>query len=215
MADHVDVGVLHRSDHPAGHRLARLCEVGVDRRHREVEPLQERSRPVDRSVGIDVQLRSVQQCHPWVAFLERLQLRSLSEHLLVRHPLHRQVRRMVRHGVVGVALGGRRRQHLFEGRDAVGEIGVRVQVAPDLRQFQHVGELGGRGSLDLAAVLPEGGRDPREPQPLVHLFLGLGHVSAAINASLSTSKSPYSFSLRPLRTAISRIRTLCAFDPVK
>ena len=27
MPDHVDVGVLHRPDHPSGHRVARLIEV--------------------------------------------------------------------------------------------------------------------------------------------------------------------------------------------
>ena len=80
---------------------------------------------------------------------------------------------MVGHGVVGVVLGGRRRQHLFEGRDAVGEIGVRVQVAAHLFQRHDLWELAGEGGFDLATIFPQRRFDERQPESFVDVALGL------------------------------------------
>src|SRR4249920_3415022 len=140
----------------------------------DVEPLEEVGVPVHVALGADVELGPVQQGHLRVRGLQRPELLPLREHLLVRHPLHEQVRGVVRHRVVRVPQLGGCREHLFERGQAVREVGVRVQVAPQLPAHEHIGERALKRRLDLAAILAERGRDPRERELLVDLLLGLG-----------------------------------------
>ena len=87
-----------------------------------------------------------------------------------------------------------------------------VQVAARSASGHDLRQLAREGRLDLSSILAKRRLDVRQAESFVDLLLGLGD---AISPSVSTSNRPYSFSLRPLRTAISRIRTLWAFEPVK
>ena len=85
---------------------SRLVEVRVHRRHGDVEARQELLVPVHRAVGVDVELGAVEQAHLRVAGLELGDLHALGQDLLVGHPLHREVGRVVGDGVVGVPVFG-------------------------------------------------------------------------------------------------------------
>ena len=86
---------------------------------------------------------------------------------------------MVGDGVVGVAVRGRRVEHRLEGRDAVGEVRVRVEVAAEVGELDHAWQRALERRLDLAAVLPQRRRDPRQAQAFVDLLLGLGDDQVA------------------------------------
>ena len=136
-------------------------------------PARKSSGPVDVAVRVDVQLGAVQQRHV-VVRLERAEALALREDLVVGHPLHRQVRRVVGHGVVRVAQRRGRVQHLLQRREPVRQVGVGVQVAPEVLELQDLGQLAGQRGLDLTAILPERRLDVRQPEALVDLRLGLG-----------------------------------------
>ena len=144
--------------------------------------------------------------------LQRPQLLALREDLLVGHPLHRQVRRVIGDGVVGVAQRRGGLQHLVERGQPVGQVRVRVQVAAEVLELQDLRQLAGDRRLDLAAILPERRLDVRQPEPLVDLLLGLGREQVSrLRRRTARTRSASG----PARTASSRIRTLCALEPVK
>ena len=101
------------------------------------------------------------------------------------------------------------------GCDAVGQVGVGVQVTAQVRLGDQGGQLAALGGLDLPAVLAQRRRDPRQPQRLVHLLLGGGGEQRPLSAAVPESNRPYSDSFWPRWMAISRSLTLCACDPVK
>src|SRR5581483_5955203 len=118
VPDDVDVGVLAGGDDPAGQLVAVLGEVGVHRGDAQVEAGQEVVVPVDAARRVDVQLGAVQQHHVGVAALQGGDLLALGEHLLVGHPLHEKVRRVVGDGVVVVPQSGRGGDHVLQRGDA-------------------------------------------------------------------------------------------------
>ena len=100
---------------------------GLNRRDADVEAAQEVIVPVHAAVGRDVELAAVQQGHAG-GVRERAQLIALGEHLLVGHPLHDEVRRVIGDRVVPIPPCPGGRDHSRQRDDAVGEVGVRVQV---------------------------------------------------------------------------------------
>jgi len=78
--------------------------------HADVEPAQEFLVPVHAPVGRDVELAAMQQDHIG-GVRERAQLLALREHLLIGHPLHDQIRRVVGDRVVLIPPGLGRRDH--------------------------------------------------------------------------------------------------------
>ncbi len=110
---------------------------------------------------------------------ESVHLFALREHLLVGHPLHRQVRRVVGDRVVGVALRSTRFQHAFERREPVGEVRVRMEVALDLREGDHVGQFAGERRLDLATILAQRRLDEGQAEMPVDVLLRLGSDQVA------------------------------------
>jgi hypothetical protein len=101
-------------------------------------------------------------------------LLPLGQHLLVGHPLHDQVRRVVGDGVVLVSAPPRRVGHRLERGHPVGEVGVRVQVPSQVIDPNEPGYPPLRRQLDLPVVLAHGRGHPRQPEPLVHFLLGPG-----------------------------------------
>ena len=95
-------GFSDRGDEPLRHRRPVLLEAGVNRRDADVEPAQEVLVPVDAAVGRDVQLAAVQQGHARSVSASARSSAALREHLLVGHPLHDQVGRVVGDRVVRV-----------------------------------------------------------------------------------------------------------------
>jgi hypothetical protein len=100
---------------------------GLHRGDAQVEPAQEVLVPVHAAIGGDVELAAVQQDHA-DRVRERAQLVALREDLLVGHPLHDEVGCVVGDRVVLVAAFRGGGDHSLQGDDAVGEVGVRVQV---------------------------------------------------------------------------------------
>ncbi len=137
VPDDVHLRVLAGPQEPAGHLGPALVEVGVHRRHADVESRQEIFRPVDGPVGGDVQLGAVQQHHRAAAVvvepgLQAGQLLPLGQDLLGRHPLHDQVRGVVGDGEVLVPERPRGCHHVVERGDAIGQVGVSVQISLDI-----------------------------------------------------------------------------------
>jgi len=134
---------------PAGHLGAGLAEVGVHRGDADVEPRQEVRVPVDGPVRGGIQLGAVQQRHcaavcaglPGQSADQGADLPPLGEHLLVGHPLHEQVRRVVGDRVIGIAPVSRGGHHLLQRGHPVGEAGVGVQVTADIGFGDQVREL--------------------------------------------------------------------------
>lgn len=180
VADDVDVRVLAGLDDPPGQRLAPLVEVRVHRGHAQVEAGEELPRPVHLAVGADVQLRAVQHPHAAApaAFavlpVELADTFALGEDPFVGHPLHGHVGAVVGDRVIGVAALGGRGDHLLQRGEPVGEVGVGVQIAADVLLLDQVGQLAAQPGLDLAAVLAQGGCDPRQAEAGVDVLLGLG-----------------------------------------
>ena len=85
-----------------------------------------------------------------------------------------------RHVRVALGLGGL--GHVFEGLGAVGPVGVRVQVALDVAELDQLRQAARLGGFDLALVLAQLGRDPRQPQALVdaRLVLALEDFAAGV-----------------------------------
>ena len=75
-----------------------------------------------------------------------------------------------------------------------------------------VGQRARRGRVDLAAVLAQLRRHPRQAE---RLRRSPSSVSPAMRAWSSASNSPYSFSCQPRSSARSRRTMLWAFEPVK
>ncbi len=173
VADDVDVRVLTGGNEPPGHLRPGLLEVRVHRGDADIEPGQEVRVPVHRAVRADVELGAVQQHEaPGEVCCQRPHLLPLGQHLLVGHPLHDQVRRVVGDGVVLVSAPPRRVGHRLERGHPVGEVGVRVQVPSQVIDPNEPGYLPPRRRLDLPAVLAHGRGHPRQPQPFVDLLLG-------------------------------------------
>ena len=119
---------------------------------------------------------------------------------------------MVGDRVVVVAAGPRGGHHLLQRRHAVGQAGVGVQVAAQVGLGDQGGQLAAQRGLHLAGVLahaPAGSRPcPAAGRPPPRSGTRSARRSPASNR-------PYSDSLSLRRTAISRTRTLWAWEPVK
>ena len=138
MSDDVDVGMLDGGKESASHLLARLVEIGVHRGHQNVEVGEEIVIPVQGAVGSDVEFGAVQN-RDSVAASRRGQLASLLKNLLAGHPLHRHQRGVVSDGAVAISMAGCGGDHVVQVSEAVGEIGVHVKVADDVRCLDKVG----------------------------------------------------------------------------
>lgn len=79
---------------------------------------------------------------------------------------------MIGDGAVGVAAPRGCGDHVVRGGQTVGEISVQVQVTAQVADLHQVGELPVECGFDLAAVLAQGGWDPRQAEPSVDLLLG-------------------------------------------
>ena len=97
--------------------------------------------PVDLAVGIDVQLGAVQQLHLGVRRAEPVDLLALRQDLVVGHPLHVEVGRVVGDREVAIAELARAGDHLLEAREAVGQVRVRVEVPLELLHREEGREL--------------------------------------------------------------------------
>jgi hypothetical protein len=119
-------------------------------------------------------------------------------------------RRVVGVREVLVAAGERGLRHLLDRVAPVGGDRVRVHVA--LRSPPRSGAGSRRrGRLELAAVLAQLGRDPRQAEALVDLLLG----RAAVRLAGRVVEDPVLGDVQALRTAASRSATLCSLEPVK
>ena len=213
VADDVDVRVLAGGDEPPGHLRPGLLEVRVHRGDADVEPGQEVRVPVHRAVRADVELGAVQQHDaPGEVCCQRPHLLPLGQHLLVGHPLHDQVRRVVGDGVVLVSAPPRRVDHRLERGHPVGEVGVRVQVPSQVIDPNEPW---------VSAPAPPP-RPPRGPPA----WSGASTPGPAVrrppprsvrrSARLSRHRTVRTRIVSALaRTAIWRTATLCAAEPVK
>ena len=109
----------------------------VHRGHADVEAGQEVRWPVDAAIGRDVELGAVQQRQAAASSLQPAgrqvpDLLALGEHLVVGHPLHDQIGRVVGDGVVLVAAGLAAVTISLERGRAVGQVRVRVQVTANV-----------------------------------------------------------------------------------
>jgi hypothetical protein len=129
--------MLHGPDEAAGHGVAGQVEMRVDGGDEQVETGEELVVPVQGAVGLDVQLRAVEEDHP-AGCLQRPQPDPLLERLAFGHALHGEEGGVVGDGAVAVATGFDGRHHVLEAGQTVGEVGVHVQVAA---QVGHLDEL--------------------------------------------------------------------------
>ncbi len=135
-----------------------------------------RSRPPRSRMSTSTPFSSVNAAQPRVELVDLVPLlaelrRQAADH---RHPL-----RVVGHGdVLQPSLLGRL-GHLLDRGHAVGPGAVGVQVAADVAQLDQLGELAGRGPLELAAGLAQLGREPGQVQRRVDFLLRLRRRSVA------------------------------------
>ena len=123
-------------------------------------------------------------------FLQRSELFSLGEHLLLRHPFHVQQGGVIGHPEVAVPACLRRVHHLFEARQAVRQRGVGVQIPVEVLQLDQSCRQGAFGSgFDLAVVFAQCRGDPGHVQGCVDLLLELAEATTLV---LSSEVSPYS-----------------------
>jgi len=83
-----------------------------------------------------------------------------------------------------------------------------VQVAADVAFGHHGGQLTTTCSRDLSPILAQRGRNPRQAEPLVDVFLGLGDQSGQV-AGYSLGKTHRGVQRHPAR------RMLQQFDAVQ
>ena len=164
-----------------GHLRPRLLEPRMHRADHEVEPGQHLVRVVQRAVGQDVALAPGEHGDARVLRLDGSDLRDVSGQLLRVEAAGDPRRGAVvrdRHVLVPARL--RRRHERLDRVVAVGGVGVAVQVAAHVAELDEPRELAPRGGLDLARVLAQLGRDPRQADRGVDLLLGRpGHAPGA------------------------------------
>ncbi len=173
MGQDVEIAVVHGPDHPLGLPVEGEIEGVVNRADREVEPLQDRIGQIERAVVEDVDLARLEDADAAKAVVEGVDFVDLAgQPIRVQAAGHGGALRVVGDGEVVVAplLGGQR--HFPDREFAVGGGGVGVKVALDPRQGDELGERALGGGLDLALVLAQLGRDPRQAELVVDLLLG-------------------------------------------
>ena len=154
MADDVDVGVLDGGEEAPSHFLAGLVEIGVHRSDQDVEAGEEVVVPVEGAVGGDVEFGAVQQLDAETA-RQLGQLAALLERLVPGHPLHRQLRGVIGDGAVTISVAGRGGDHVIQAGEAVGEIGMHMEVTDDVGHLHQVGEMTVQRGFDFAAVFAQ------------------------------------------------------------
>ena len=185
-------------DEAAGHLVARLVEMRVHRRDEEVEAGEERRRPSPGS-----HRRAMLSSDPCS---KRHAVRPASAAQLARagasacsvgHALHGQQRRMIGHRVVAVPRRLAAADHLLSDASPSVRFVCVCRSPRTSASSTRSGQRPGECRFDLATVLAQGRRDPRQVQARVDLLLGLATRSAV---SSSTSNRPYSESLSPCST---------------
>src|SRR5579875_255065 len=181
VTDGMYMRALDGIQEPPGDLLPRLVLAVVDGGDHPVGLREHVLGQVQPAVLQDVQLHPLEQGDP-VDLAGQLVdgLPVLAQAFSVKPSGHRDALGMVGEGDVGVAAFLRALHHLLQGGPAIGGSGVHVQIAAQVVQLQQLGKPALRGQLEYAAGLTQLGRDPRQADRLVDLFLG-----AACDASLA------------------------------
>jgi hypothetical protein len=168
----VDVRMLEGADDAGGHRGALLLEARVHRREDHVELGEDIVRKVHAPVGQDVALRA-REDPDLEARLELADQLTLRTQLLHAEAV-RDGRglRVVRHDDVLVAPRLRRRHELVERVPTIRPVGVRVQIAAQIGRGHEARETASTDRFHLAVVLAQLGREPRQADRRVDVFLG-------------------------------------------
>ena len=162
-------------------RLLVVLEPAVDRADDEVEALERLVRQVHAPVGQDVALHGAQDADLRVLLLDRGdRLRLLREAGPVEAPKEGLDLRVVAHADVLVAQRLGPGDHHLEGVVAVGPVRVHVEIAADVVERHEIREVPLEGRLDLAPVLPDLGRDPRQAHGLVDVLLLLARDALVV-----------------------------------
>ena len=176
----VHVGVRQCRADPPGHLGLRLLEPRVDGADDEIELGEDVVGVVHGPVGQDIALAARQDPDPGMVLLDGADLLDLGSQLVGGEPARDGGGpAVIGHDDVLVSARAGRLHQRLDAVSAVGRIGVDVEVAADIARLDQPGKLPSERGLDLARVLPKLGRDPREPDRRVHLFLRLaGHALA-------------------------------------
>ena len=167
----VHAGMGERPDDARRHLGPRLLEPRVDGRQHHVQLGKEVIREIHAPVGQDVALAPGEDADP-VLRLERPDARDLLAQLLGREPArHRRGARVVGDDDVLVAARLGLGHQPLERQPPVGPVRVGVQVPADVLRGDEVRQTAAERRLDLARVLAQLGRDPRQADRLVDLRL--------------------------------------------
>ncbi len=169
----VDAAVVHGPQDAFGLTLAGQREAVVHCAHGKVELLQNAVGQVQAAVLQDVDLAGLEHHDAVQTLVDPVDLGDLCGQALgVQTVGHRDVLGVIGDGEVLVAARPRRLGHGADGVVAVAGPGMAVQVATDIAQLHQSRQRSLLGGFHLAAILPELGRDPRQPHGVEHLLLG-------------------------------------------
>ena len=192
--------------------VARLLQRRVDRRHHHVATRQELVAAIQPLIDVNIDLDAAQQVHLGELRLQRADLRVLVAQLVLGQAAGDAERLAVigdRHVLVAARGGGLRPSRARSAQPSV-RSGVRCRSprisdsSTRARQLRHDGRARLRQRPRAARAEPRPGRARRRPPP-----------RCGWRGCTSSSNTPYSLSLSPLRMASSRSLTLCAVEPVK
>ena len=180
MREDVHLRMPHRREDPRRLLLRRQVEPGVHAHHDQVQLLQPFLLEIERPVGEDVHFHRAQEADLVVPGHDLVDLLPLPGQLLGVHSAgHRQGLRVVREREVLVALRRTGLEHLLDRVLPVRPGGVHLQVAAHVFEPDQVRERPLLRRLDLAPVLAQLGRDPRQAQHFVDFFFGAARYPLA------------------------------------
>ena len=153
-------GFSHRANDALGLRLARKVEERVHRGHDNVQLRQGRIRQIEAAIFQNVDFDAFEDREPFELDVELVHFANLARDPgRIEAMRHGDPAAMVGQRHVFVAARLRRLRHLFNGRRAVGPVGVGVQVAANIVDCHQPRQLSGLGECNFATVLAHFRRD--------------------------------------------------------